>query len=66
NQPFLLLINMMEAHSPYLHNDLGDTAYNQAITKCAFSSSMSATLTNLTTPSLIAMCLDMVITCNTI
>jgi len=33
NQPFLLLINMMEAHSPYLHNDLGDTAYNQAITK---------------------------------
>jgi len=33
NQPFLLLINIMEAHSPYLHNDLGDTAYNQAITK---------------------------------
>jgi len=33
NQPFLLLINIMEAHSPYLHNDLGDTAYNKAITK---------------------------------
>jgi hypothetical protein len=33
NQPFLLLINMMEAHSPYLHNDLDDTAYKQAITK---------------------------------
>ena len=33
NQPFLLLINMMEAHSPYLHNDLDDIAYNQAITK---------------------------------
>jgi arylsulfatase A-like enzyme len=33
NQPFLLLINIMEAHSPYLHNDLGDAAYNQAITK---------------------------------
>jgi len=29
NQPFLLLINIMEAHSPYLHNDLGDTAYNK-------------------------------------
>jgi arylsulfatase A-like enzyme len=33
NQPSLLLINIMEAHSPYLHNDLGDAAYNQAITK---------------------------------
>jgi arylsulfatase A-like enzyme len=33
NQPFLLLINMMEAHSPYLRNDLGDTAYDKAITK---------------------------------
>jgi len=33
NQPFLLLINIMEAHSPYLHNDFGDTTYNKVITK---------------------------------
>ncbi|MCG2880173.1 MAG: sulfatase-like hydrolase/transferase [Vulcanisaeta sp.] len=41
NQPFLLLINMMEAHSPYLHNDLGDTAYNQAITKWILNDGIS-------------------------
>ena len=41
NQPSLLLINIMEAHSPYLHNDLGDAAYNKAITKWMLNDGIS-------------------------
>jgi len=33
SQPFFLLINIMEAHSPYLHNDLNDKLYNGTIAK---------------------------------
>ncbi|ADY01277.1 sulfatase [Vulcanisaeta moutnovskia 768-28] len=32
-EPFLLLINIMEAHSPYLPDDLGDVKYNNAISR---------------------------------
>jgi len=32
-QPFFLLINIMEAHSPYLRNDLNDKLYNETIAK---------------------------------
>jgi hypothetical protein len=41
NQPFLLLINMMEAHGPYLRNDLNYTAYNKAITKWILNDGIS-------------------------
>jgi arylsulfatase A-like enzyme len=33
SQPFFLLINIMEAHSPYLRNDLNCKLHNEAITK---------------------------------
>jgi len=33
SQPFFLLINIMEAHSPYLRNDLNDKLYNETIAK---------------------------------
>jgi len=33
SQSFFLLINIMEAHSPYLRNDLNDKLYNEAIAK---------------------------------
>jgi hypothetical protein len=32
-QPFFLIINIMEAHSPYLRNDLNDKLYNETIAK---------------------------------
>ncbi len=31
NEPFFMLINIMEAHSPYLPSDLGDDLYNSVI-----------------------------------